>query len=117
MNKLNDGRRLIEVQTEEASILLSRWISEPPDDVQVDAHQYLNYTYGTIIVPDDIECDNEDFLNWSPIILKKLKLRNILAVKVNTFYARNRRIGGPELRIAKIAFESHELPQEVNVAG
>ena len=117
LNKVSSGLRLIEVHTEEASNMLSSWVGNPPENMKVSLHENLNHTYGTIIVPEDIESEGVDFLNWGPKILNNLKLHNVSASKVDTFYAKSRRPSGPQLRIAKISFDSHTLPTEVCLAG
>ena len=117
MNKQYNGLRLVEVHSEHASKTLRNWTENPPEDIEISEHQSLNYKFGTIVIPNDIECEGIDFLHWGPKILKNLKLHKVPAVNVATFYARNRRRGGPDLRIAKIAFESHDLPLEIPLAG
>ena len=117
INKLSNGLRLVEAHTELASEALNEWVDNPPDNIEITVHQSLNSTYGTIVVPEEIEYEDEDFLKWGPKILNNLKLHNIPAIKVDTFYAKSRRPNGPKLRIAKIAFNCHNLPHEVRLVG
>ena len=117
LNKFKGELRLLEVHSESASMKLNEWITNPPENIQVNEHPSLNYSYGTIVVPYEIECEGLGFEHWGPTILKNLKLHKIPAVKVETFYAKSKRPGGRALRIAKIAFESHSLPYNVHLAG
>ena len=117
LNKMSDGQRLIEVHSKNASDTLKDWINNPPENMAVATHTTLNQVHGTVVVPDDIECEGLEFLHWGPKIQKNLELRNIPVESVTTFYAKNRRSKGPDLKIAKISFGSHELPKDVKLAG
>ena len=117
VNKQRNGLRLVEAHTRSASEMLTEWTTNPPEDMEIVINENLNHSYGTVIIPDDIECEGVDFLNWGPKIKKNLNLRNISVGNVTTFFAKNRKTNGPSLKIAKIAFDSHETPKEIHIAG
>ena len=114
---MGDGLRLIEVHNKNASDTLKEWITNPPHNMAVTKNPNLNQVHGTIVVPEDIECEGLDFQYWGPKIQRNLELRNIPVENVTTFYAKNRRTNGPDLKIAKISFGSHELPKDIQLAG
>ncbi|XP_069945116.1 mucin-5AC isoform X1 [Cherax quadricarinatus] len=112
---LKSGTRIITVQNATQARELSRLTHIDTVPVTLEKHHSLNSCSGTVILPHTIVQQN--FQTCGTDILEQLELQDLPILKVDTYVlpARGRR--RYPSNVARLTFDSRELPSSVYIAG